>query len=227
MNALRACSSSCLSPRNPESNSGPEPDPEPTTLLRPHRAGATDAAEPGEADIDTAAWILRRPPQGFEPTAAGVNAYYTGVKGYAEKMWEWEAVRRPYVLERMVRNHDGHGHAGVGGKVLKGVGKVLGIVREGERGEVGGDEGEGESEGEGDAAVPSTMEVSAAAAATAAPVEETPVAVEEHADGSAAHDDDDDDYNDDDATGGSDPVWDADAYERGSTRDYSLSGSDW
>lgn len=220
MNALRACSSR-FSPPNPKSNTGPDPDPdpEPTTLLRPHHSGATDAAEPGEADIDPAAWILRRPPQGFEPTAAGVNAYYTGVKGYAEKMWEWEAVRRPYVLERMVRNHEGHGHAGVGGKVLRGVGKVMGVVREGERrGVVGGDEGEGE----GDAAVPSTMEVSAAATAPAA--EDPSVAAEDHADGPAADNDDDDGGG---ATEGSDSVWDADAYERGSMRDYSLSGSDW
>ncbi len=69
-----------------------------------------DAPEPREQDIDTAAWILRRPPQGFEATDLGTNAYYTGIKGYAEKMWQWEVVRRPYVLERMVRRHEGHHH---------------------------------------------------------------------------------------------------------------------
>lgn len=205
MNALRACSRRLsLSLPDPDPNPNPNPssppaESDPTTLLRPATTYfEADALEPAEADIDTAAWILRRPPQGFEPTAAGVNAYYTGVKGYAEKMWEWEAVRRPYVLERMVRKHDGLGHDGVGGKVWRGVGKVLGVVREGERRVVGGDGEEEEEEEVG-------------------PDHETSAA-EGQADGPAAEDD---------ATSGSESLWDADAYERGSMRDHSLSGSDW
>ncbi|KAI9869645.1 MAG: hypothetical protein M1830_005256 [Pleopsidium flavum] len=100
-----------------------------------------DAIEPREEDIDTAAWILRRPPQGFEPPEAGVNAYYTGVKGYAEKMWEWEVVRRPYVLERLVRRHEGKENDGVAGAVVRSVGRILGFVRDDGNGDVdiGGD----------------------------------------------------------------------------------------
>lgn len=104
-----------------------------------------DAVEAREEDIDTAAWVLRRPPQGFAPPDVGVNAYYTGVKGYAEKMWEWEVVRRPYILERLVRRHEGKENDGVAGAVVRSVGKILGFVRE--NGEVGNGEGEEEEEG--------------------------------------------------------------------------------
>ncbi len=91
-----------------------------------------DTPEPREEDIDTAAWILRRPPQGFEPTDLGVNAYYTGIKGYAEKMWEWEVVRRPYVLERMMQRHQGHHQEGMGGAMIRRVSTALGIVAQSE-----------------------------------------------------------------------------------------------
>lgn len=195
MNALRARTRRLSLP-----DPNPALNPSPITHLRAHHHEASSAAaaaaafdEPAEGDIDTAAWILRRPPQGFEPTAAAANAYYTGVKGYAEKMGEWEVVRRPYVLERIVRNHLACGHGGVRGSVLRGVGRVLGVV--GERKVEGGE------------------------AVSAVAVEE-PVALADEDAGPAA------DAREEDAGNGSGSSWDAVAYERGSLRDFSLSGSE-
>lgn len=148
----------------------------------------------------------------------GLNAYYTGVKGYAEKMWEWEAVRRPYVLERMVRNHEGHDHKGMGGKMLRGMGRVLGLVGEGEKEKdmVGGEVGEvGEVEEGAVNAVAEGEEEGDGEGEPAAAVGEDPAADD------AAEEDQG--Y----ATDGSEEFWDAEEYERGSARDVSLSGSDW
>ncbi|MCJ1364675.1 hypothetical protein MMC16_003790 [Acarospora aff. strigata] len=163
-----------------------------------------DSIEPREEDIDTAAWILRRPPQGFEPTDAGMNSYYTGVKGYSEKMWEWEVVRRPYVLERMVRKHEGKHHDGVGGAVIRRVGKVFGLIMDKEdvKGKGKGKAPDRDGGGRGVTDGFRCVEMDAAVEGRDAPSTVAPT------------------------QGPRGGQWDAEAYERGSMRDYRLSGSE-
>jgi hypothetical protein len=56
--------------------------------------------EPPDGKIDTASWILPRPPQGFEMSTKQKNAWYEGGAGWQEKLEDWQQVRRGYRLRK-------------------------------------------------------------------------------------------------------------------------------
>jgi hypothetical protein len=58
------------------------------------------AEEPREGRIDTANWILRRPPQGFGMSTAQKNAYYEGELGWFETLEKWKRVKYTYLIRR-------------------------------------------------------------------------------------------------------------------------------
>lgn len=61
--------------------------------------------EPPDGKIDTACWILPKPPQGFEMSTKQKNAWYEGGYGWQEKLEDWQQVRRGYRLHQAL--HEG------------------------------------------------------------------------------------------------------------------------
>ncbi|KAI9809992.1 MAG: hypothetical protein M1827_006759 [Pycnora praestabilis] len=60
-----------------------------------------DEGQPADGDIDTAAWILRRPPQvGPLEMTRTVQPVYKRSKSKAEKQHDWEKVRRPSTIKK-------------------------------------------------------------------------------------------------------------------------------
>ncbi|KAL1954292.1 hypothetical protein VTO42DRAFT_1434 [Malbranchea cinnamomea] len=60
------------------------------------------ADEPRAEDIDPAAWMLRRPPQGYGPSNKQKNAYYEGGAGWCETLPDWQKVRRGYRIRKAI-----------------------------------------------------------------------------------------------------------------------------
>ena len=58
--------------------------------------------EPRDGTIDTASWLLRRPPQGFGMSKKQHNSFYGGGAGWQEKLDEWQRVRRGYRIRKAV-----------------------------------------------------------------------------------------------------------------------------
>ena len=54
--------------------------------------------EPEEGAIDVAAWILRRPPQGFPDTNLTQDTLFTGVHGKMRTQAEWNAISMPKTI---------------------------------------------------------------------------------------------------------------------------------
>jgi len=61
--------------------------------------------EPPDGKIDTASWILPKPPQGFEMSTKQKNAWYEGGAGWQERLEDWQQVRRGYRLQKAL--HEG------------------------------------------------------------------------------------------------------------------------
>ncbi|KAJ5716923.1 hypothetical protein N7488_002569 [Penicillium malachiteum] len=68
--------------------------------LQPVELYEDSAEEPPDGHIDTACWMLPRPPQGFEMSSKQRNAWYEGGAGWQEKLDDWRAVKRGYRLRR-------------------------------------------------------------------------------------------------------------------------------
>lgn len=72
---------------------------------------AGSVEEPPDGKIDPAAWLLPKPPQGYEMSSNQKNAWYEGGAGWQEKLEDWQQVRRGYRLRkalyegRVNRNH--------------------------------------------------------------------------------------------------------------------------
>lgn len=60
------------------------------------------AEEPPDGAIDTATWVLRKPPQGFEMSTKQRNAYFEGCGGWFEKLDYWQNVPRAYRARRVI-----------------------------------------------------------------------------------------------------------------------------
>ncbi|KAI1948432.1 hypothetical protein LOZ57_002785 [Ophidiomyces ophidiicola] len=60
------------------------------------------ADEPPEGTIDTATWILKKPPQGFEMSTKQKNAYFEGCGGWYEKLEFWQNVPRAYRARKVI-----------------------------------------------------------------------------------------------------------------------------
>ncbi|EER25441.1 hypothetical protein CPC735_065410 [Coccidioides posadasii C735 delta SOWgp] len=60
------------------------------------------ADEPPDGAIDTATWILRKPPQGFEMSTKQKNAYFEGCGGWCEKLDYWQNVPRAYRARKVI-----------------------------------------------------------------------------------------------------------------------------
>ncbi|EEP81478.1 predicted protein [Uncinocarpus reesii 1704] len=60
------------------------------------------ADEPPDGAIDTATWILRKPPQGFEMSSKQREAYFEGCGGWFEKLEYWRDVPRGYRARKVV-----------------------------------------------------------------------------------------------------------------------------
>lgn len=63
------------------------------------------ADEPPDGKIDTACWMLPKPPQGFEMSTKQKNAWYEGGYGWQEKLEDWQQVRRGYRVHQAI--HEG------------------------------------------------------------------------------------------------------------------------
>ncbi|KZF21717.1 hypothetical protein L228DRAFT_283849 [Xylona heveae TC161] len=72
----------------------------------------SETEEPREGDIDTAAWVLRRPPQGFPTPTAQKQAPLVGRWGkiaieaeppILEHHYDWERIRRPSTVKRIAK----------------------------------------------------------------------------------------------------------------------------
>ncbi|KAJ5173047.1 hypothetical protein N7492_005640 [Penicillium capsulatum] len=63
------------------------------------------AEEPPDGKIDTACWMLPKPPQGFDMSTNQKNAWYEGGYGWQEKLENWQQVRRGYRLHQAI--HEG------------------------------------------------------------------------------------------------------------------------
>ena len=74
----------------------------PGALLRPIEQ-FKDMGNQGAADgaIDTAAWVLKRPPQGFPSLSVQAASGLLNRKGGIEKHHDWEKRRRPEIVKRM------------------------------------------------------------------------------------------------------------------------------
>ncbi|XHG03734.1 hypothetical protein AWENTII_007027 [Aspergillus wentii] len=63
------------------------------------------AEEPPDGKVDTASWMLRKPPQGYEMSTKQKNAYYEGGAGWQEKLSDWQKIRRGYRIRKAI--HEG------------------------------------------------------------------------------------------------------------------------
>ncbi|KAK2740931.1 hypothetical protein FQN57_005935 [Myotisia sp. PD_48] len=63
---------------------------------------SSSADEPPDGTIDPAAWILKKPPQGFDTSNKQKNAYFEGCGGWFEKLDYWQQVPRAYRFRRVV-----------------------------------------------------------------------------------------------------------------------------
>lgn len=68
--------------------------------------GSVDEPAPGA--VDPASWILKRPPQGIEPSAKQKDAYYEGCGGWCEKLDDWKNVGRAYRVRKVVFEGKAH-----------------------------------------------------------------------------------------------------------------------
>ncbi|KAE8354903.1 hypothetical protein BDV28DRAFT_163798 [Aspergillus coremiiformis] len=60
------------------------------------------AEDPPDGHIDPACWILRKPPQGFDPSARQNDTYYEGGAGWQERFGDWQTVRRGYRIRKAI-----------------------------------------------------------------------------------------------------------------------------
>ena len=58
------------------------------------------AEEPPDGHIDTACWMLPKPPQGFEMSSKQKSAWYEGGAGWQETLEDWKLVKRGYRLRK-------------------------------------------------------------------------------------------------------------------------------
>lgn len=72
--------------------------------------------------IDTASWILRKPPQGFGMSTKQMNAFYEGGAGWQESLDEWKRVDWAYRIRKAV--HEGRANRTRMGEVARGIGKI-------------------------------------------------------------------------------------------------------
>jgi hypothetical protein len=62
----------------------------------------SSADDPPDGAIDTASWILRKPPQGFSISTRQRNVFYEGGAGWQEKLDEWQKVDRLYRVRKVI-----------------------------------------------------------------------------------------------------------------------------
>ncbi|KAI5310360.1 hypothetical protein KEM55_007954 [Ascosphaera atra] len=58
--------------------------------------------DPPDGVIDTASWVIRRPPQGFPVSKRQATAYFEGTGGVFETYQDWQNVGRCYGLKRLI-----------------------------------------------------------------------------------------------------------------------------
>lgn len=80
------------------------------------------ADDPPDGAIDTASWILRKPPQGFGMSTKEMNALYEGGAGWQESLAEWKKVNWAYRIRKAV--HEGKANRKRMGEVARGISKV-------------------------------------------------------------------------------------------------------
>ena len=74
-------------------------------VLRSIQLYEGSAEEPPDGHIDTAAWMLPRPPQGFGMSTKQRNAWYERGTGWSEKLEDWQQVGHGYRLDKFI--HEG------------------------------------------------------------------------------------------------------------------------
>ncbi|KAL4803424.1 hypothetical protein BDV18DRAFT_40834 [Aspergillus unguis] len=62
----------------------------------------SSADDPPDGRIDPACWVLRRPPQGFAPSAREGEKYYEGGAGWQETFNDWQRIRRGYRIRKAI-----------------------------------------------------------------------------------------------------------------------------
>lgn len=72
------------------------------TFLRRIELYDSSAEDPPDGKIDPASWMLRRPPQGFNPSARQGERYYEGGTGWQEKYSDWQRIRRGYRIRKAI-----------------------------------------------------------------------------------------------------------------------------
>lgn len=86
--------------------------------------------DPLDGKIDTASWVLPKPPQGFELSDADRSAYYEGGYGWQETLEDWQKVRRGYRLRKAIFEGKGNRRrvAEVATDIAKGCRTVCSVI---------------------------------------------------------------------------------------------------
>ncbi|KAK2756712.1 hypothetical protein FQN54_005158 [Arachnomyces sp. PD_36] len=82
----------------------------------------SSAEEPPDNAIDTASWVLRKPPQGFEMSTKQKTAYYNSGTGWYETLTDWQKVQRAYRVRKLI--HEGRVNRTRVKEVALGIGSV-------------------------------------------------------------------------------------------------------
>lgn len=91
-------------------------------FLRSVQLCDSSAEEPSDNAIDTASWILRKPPQGFEMSTKQKMAYYNNGTGWYETLTKWQKVERAYRVRKLI--HEGRENRTRIKEIAMGVGGV-------------------------------------------------------------------------------------------------------
>lgn len=91
-------------------------------FLRSIQLFDSSAEEPPDNAIDTASWILRKPPQGFEMSTKQKTAYYNNGTGWYETLTDWQEVERAYRVRKLI--HEGRANRTRIKEIAMGVGEV-------------------------------------------------------------------------------------------------------
>lgn len=91
-------------------------------FLRSIQLFDSSAEEPPDNAIDTASWVMRKPPQGFGMSTKQKTAYYNNGTGWYETLTDWQKVERAYRVRKMV--HEGRANRTRVKEIAMGIGGV-------------------------------------------------------------------------------------------------------